>query len=315
MVTNDMTEYANSVFEQPWWLNIVAPNKWHESIVRNKKDEVIARLVYVVEGKKIVMPSFTQTIGPWIREDHREFKRGNKQYYEIKAIINELLEDLSGFKQISFTMDSNNDYVLPYYWNDFKIQPSFSYRIKDLSNLEQVKSKFSKTVVQNIRSANKKVTIRSTNNIDESINLIKKTFEKQNRKLPFSEILISEIINQSIERNNGRLYTAYGEDGTPYSTAFLLYDDKVSYYLLGGTDPEYSSTGVQTAILWEAIRFSAEVSNMFDFEGSNIEGIENFMRQFGSDIITNYTVKKNTILYDLFDILKPRIKRRIGYKI
>ena len=44
------TPYANSVFEQPWWLDIVAPGQWHEVFVKDKQDHVVARMPYVSDG-------------------------------------------------------------------------------------------------------------------------------------------------------------------------------------------------------------------------------------------------------------------------
>lgn len=47
------TPYANSVFEQPWWLDIVAPGNWKEIIINDEKTgEVLARFAYVTDGKK-----------------------------------------------------------------------------------------------------------------------------------------------------------------------------------------------------------------------------------------------------------------------
>ena len=42
------TPYANSVFEQPWWLDIVAPGRWGEAVVM-EGETVAARLPYVLQ--------------------------------------------------------------------------------------------------------------------------------------------------------------------------------------------------------------------------------------------------------------------------
>ena len=53
---------------------------------------------------------------------------------------------------------------------------------------------------------------------------------------------------------------------------------------------------------------------MFDFEGSNVEGIENFFRQFGGERIINYNVIRQSFLADCMEMARPRIKKLIGYK-
>src|SRR6056297_1016426 len=61
--------YVNSIFEQPWWLDAVAPGQW-ESIEIKKGDQVVARMPYVIKKKMglkmITMPPLTQTLGPWL---------------------------------------------------------------------------------------------------------------------------------------------------------------------------------------------------------------------------------------------------------
>ena len=77
----------------------------------------------------------------------------------------------------------------------------------------------------------------------------------------------------------------------------------------------FRSSGAQSLILWEGIQFAAAHSKVFDFEGSMVEGIENFFRQFGGVCTPYYVVSRKTILSQLLQILKPRIKRLLGYKI
>ena len=46
-------KYTNCIFEEPWWLDIVAPGEWHEATVE-ENGKVIARLPYVY-SKGIVL--------------------------------------------------------------------------------------------------------------------------------------------------------------------------------------------------------------------------------------------------------------------
>ena len=67
-------------------------------------------------------------------------------------------------------------------------------------------------------------------------------------------------------------------------------------------------------LLWEGIKFVSIVSEVFDFEGSNVEDIEKFFRSFGGDIVVNYRVTRINLVLTLFDYLKPKIKNKIyGY--
>ena len=109
------TPYANSVFEQPWWLDIVAPGKWGEAVVKDG-EEVVARLPYVFDRGRISSPRYTQTLGIWMNEKDRRPLRGNEQFSRQKEIIRQLLDQLPVKNRIDLILDSSQSYVLPLRW-------------------------------------------------------------------------------------------------------------------------------------------------------------------------------------------------------
>lgn len=307
------TQYVNSIFEQPFWLDIVAKGQWGE-VFTKAGNNVIARMPYVIHGDKIVMPPLTQTLGPWIAPECREFQRGNAQLRKQKEIIAELLSQLPAHKSFSMTFDSSNSYILPYRWHDFSFTPAFSYRIEDLTDTNRVYANFSKTVVKNIKTARHKVEIIESVDSGKMLHLLDLTFQSQDRKNPMNQKLVKKIIDTAIEHHFGKLLLSVDERQNIHSGAFLLYDKNVCYYLFGGTNPEFKSGGAQSLVLWTAIQFAATVSEKFDFEGSMVEGIETFFNQFGGRQVINYHVTKNSLAADIFSVLKPRIKKILGYK-
>lgn len=308
------TPYANSVFEQPWWLDIVAPGQWGEVTVK-EGDEVVARLPYVLKKGGLVMPPLTQTLGPWMKPEYRQVQPGNTQLSKQKELIAALLEQLPPHKGFHMTFDSANDYILPYRWLGYRYEPTFSYRLSDLSDPDALYANFNKTAKKNIKYARNKTVLTEAPTVEMVLQLLDKTFEAQGRKWPHDRELTRRLMEQSVENGHGKLIVAQDGDGNLHSGAFLLYDEKVCYYLLGGSDSAFRSSGAQSLVLWEAIQFAACVSKAFDFEGSNVEGIENFFRQFGGGRVINYAVIKQSLLADCMELAKPRVKRLIGYKI
>lgn len=308
------TPYANSLFEQPWWLDIVAPGMWREAIVK-EGNEVIARLPYCYTKEKIFMPPLTQTLGPWIKPEFRMQMRGNTQLSKQKEIVSRLLEQLPQFKSFNMHLDSVNDYVLPYRWKGFRYEPSFSYRIRDLQDIEKVHSNIHKQVQKNINKYEKESIVSYENDANVLIDLMNKTFSAQNRKNPIDNCLIKKIVDVCSSRNNGQMFIAKDRDFNIQVCAFLVYDERCAYALLSGSNPEYRGSGSKSLIYWREIEYAQKYTNQFDFEGSNIEGIENIIRQFGGDRIVYYHIIKQSYLHDCIDLIKPRIKKTIGYKI
>lgn len=313
MADDFVTPYANSVFEQPWWLDIVAPGKWGEVFVK-EGSEVVGRMPYVLEKGRIVMPPYTQTLGPWIKPEYRSFQAGNAQLSRQKEIISALIDQLPAHKSFKMTFDSANEYILPYRWLGFRYTPQFSYRLCDLSDLDSVYSLFHKTAKKNIRRASGRTHVVVETDPNNVIGQMKKTFSNQKRGLPGGEKNIERIINGAIEHGNGKILTAFDDDGNVHASDFLLFDERICYDVMGGSDPEFRNSGAASLVFWEAIKSASQTSKAFDFEGSNIEGIENIFRQFGGERVINYAVTKQGFVADCMELAKPRIKKLLGYK-
>lgn len=287
-MNNKTSVFVNSVFEQPWWLDVVAANTWKEIIVE-EEGEVVARWPIIEERKAIVMPELNQTLGFWISE---KIVKSDTCYNKRKKIINLLLDNLPTNKDIDIKLDSNVDYFLPFYWRHFEILPRISYRYDDLSNLNILYSKTSTIVKDNIKRAKNKVTIKSIDDIEILLMLLDQTFYRQNAKNPYRKDLIRKIYHKCKEHDACYLLYAIDKNGIARSGNLVVYDKNVCYNLLSGTDPTYRSSGAQTLLVWESIKLASKVSKSFDFEGSMVEGIENFLRQFGGTPVVYYQIKR-----------------------
>lgn len=310
------TEHANSVFEQPWWLDVVAEGYWRECTVE-ENGKIVARLPYVMQGKWIRNPKFTQTLGIWMDVSLREVNRGNSQFFRQKEVISKLLEQLPRNRGISVTLDSSQSYILPFRWHGFRIEPTFSYRIEYGENWDFTKKAFAKHLQRDVNKALKEgISIETElKEFERFLLLLDMSFERQGRRNPMNRELVTRILSTAIENGHGKLMLAKDENGNVHSGAFFLYDDKVCYYLFGGLNPEYKNSCSQDLVLYKGIEFGASVSKAFDFEGSMIEGIENFFRKFGGKQVINYHISRQPFVQDLLDLLKPKIKKLIGYKI
>lgn len=307
----DTTKYANNLFEQPWWLNIVAKNEWKEVVVE-EKGEIVGRFPFVCSKKVIELPVLTQTCGMWIKDPI--IKTGNENLSVKKKIIDALIEQLPQYSTLKIALDSSVDYYLPFLWKGFKVVPRISYRLENLSNMDEVYANFSKTVKKNIKSAQKKVHIEQKSDVELLLTIMDKTFAAQGRKYPISKEKVRDIVCTCDARGNGKMFTAIDAEGNIHACSYFVYDENVCYYLIAGSDSEYRASGAQTLILWEAIQYAAQVSSVFDFEGSMVEGIETFFRRFGGTPVIYYEIRKQSLIGELFEVLKPRVKKIIGYK-
>jgi hypothetical protein len=300
--------YANNVFEQPWWLDIVAPNSWTEAVSKNKNGEVQARIAYAHNQKAVFMPNFTQTSGIWMDQKLKD------DYGRQKTVLYELFEQINSYKNITLHLAPDNEYVLPFRWMGYHLAPRFTYRLYDLHDCDALYTGFNKTAKKNIKYARNKVSIRFETDVDALLSLLDKTFAAQSRKNPMQKEVIKGIVETCDRNGSGQYIDARDADGNIHSCAYFIYDKNVWYYLLGASDPEYRSSGAQSLVIWEGIQMASKYSKIFDFEGSMIEGIENFFRQFGGRCVPYFEIRKNSVINDIMISMKPRIKKLIGYK-
>ncbi|MCH3923896.1 MAG: GNAT family N-acetyltransferase [Bacteroidales bacterium] len=308
---NKESKYTNSVFEQPWWLDTVAPGKWKEILYKENED-IIARLSVVENKSTIYMPKLTQNIGVWIDEN---VIKNDKSYKKQRKIYSFYAKEIDKYKTFRIRLNTNNKYFLPFIWKDFVVSPNVTYRIENLSNIDDIYNKFSSNLKRRIKVAQKEVTIEASNDVDILISLIEKTYSIQNRKISeYEKKEIKDIFYASMEHQACKLLYAKDNQNNYHSGALFVYDENVMYYLLGGTDPKYRRSGAHPLILWEGIKLASNLSKVFDFEGSMIESIEDFFRQFGGEQCVYYTIEKRSIFQHVFMFYRRKIKRIIGYK-
>lgn len=310
----DSIEEVNCIFEQPWWLDAVAPGRW-KSIEICQDGNIIGRLPYV-ESKRagfnvIGMPPCTQTLGPWIK---CKVSNKVKLYAQLKNVIFQILDKIPNNANVDLYLDSSLKYVLPFRWKGYRYEPQFSYRFSDLSNPDDIFKGIKDSRKSVIRKAEKELIVKDNASIDILMEMQNKTFKRQGRKNPIPFEVLRRIDDACLEHNARFLLTAEDKEGNIHSASYFVYDKNVCYYIMSGADPDYRNSGAGSLLIWEGIKRASRLSSAFDFEGSNIEDIETNFRSFGSDFIVHYRVFRLNLFLTLVDYIKPKIKNLIGYK-
>jgi hypothetical protein len=288
----DEIEEVNSIFQQPWWLEVVAPGQWGEVVVK-RGEEVAARMPYVIKKKygltALTMPPLTQTLGPWLRPSKAKYAR---RISEQKQLMNELIEQLP---EVDYFCQNFSPFItnwLPFYWAGFEQTTRYTYRIEDLSDLEKVWQGFLDNIRTDIRKAEKKIVVRSDLGLDQFLRVNALTFNRQGMQVPYTPELIRNIDNACEIHNARRMFFAEDAKGQIHAVLYLIWDSNTAFYLMGGGDPDLRNSGATSLLMWEAIKFASTVSKVFDFEGSMIESVERFFRSFGGIQTPYYQITK-----------------------
>ena len=151
---SDSIPWVNSVFEQPWWLDAVAPGAWGEAVVR-RGDEVVARLPYVAPPQARARRRSSS------RRSRRPSARGcaacegkyARRLEAEKKLLGAADRDAAAVRPLPPVLRAALTNWLPFYWAGFQATVRYTYRIEDLSDLDRVRSEFQDHVRRAIRKA------------------------------------------------------------------------------------------------------------------------------------------------------------------
>jgi hypothetical protein len=273
---------TNTLFEQPWWLDAVAPNAW-DAVQVSRGDEVVARLAYVAKNKRgltaLSMPPLTLTLGPWLAPSTAKYANQLTQQKELMTSLIEQLPPCDYFSQYFHPSVTN---WLPFYWQGFEQTTRYTYVIEALDDLERVWSQFQNSVRGHIRKAQKQLVVRTdVEDIERFLDINALTFKRQGLELPYSRDVVRRLDAACAEHQARKMFFAEDARGRIHAVLYFVWDNTSAYALMGGADPELRNSGADSLLTWEAIRFAATMAKTFNLAGSMIESVEHFNRAFG----------------------------------
>jgi hypothetical protein len=180
----------------------------------------------------------------------------------------------------------------PFIWNGFNVRVGYTY-ILNISNIDECWNGMDAKRRNDITKAQKDgLVVLPADSFNDVIELVKKTFRRQEISPSWKETAY-RYYDELNKRNLCKGFICADKQGNKIATAFIVWDEKRAYCLLGGYDTENKHHGASAMCVWEAIKFvSIELGlREFDFEGSTIPQIEPFVRKFGGRLTSNYKIQ------------------------
>lgn len=295
--------HSFSLFQEAWWLDIVAPGQWDE-VVLEEKNKIIARWPYIKKKKYIFnvvsLPQLTQHLGPWISESNGSYC--NQLSYQHK-ILNSLIEMLPSYDIFLQSFHPAITNGLPFYWAGFFQSTRYTYLINGIKDHESIWRNLRENIRCDIRKAQKRVQVRTDLGMDVLYDLCKKTYARQNKKIPFSFEFLKRLDDMCSSRNSGKAFFAQDDDGNVHAGIYVVYDQRSAHYLIGGADPQMRTSGAHSLLLWESILYMSQFVDLFDFEGSMVKSIERFFRAFGGVQVPYFRISNTSKSLRMFKSL------------
>ncbi len=277
------TSPQGSPFATSWWLDAVAPKRY-DILTVYRGQEIVAAWPIVMDhvpllGTAIRAPALTQRIG--IMFEQPRSTQVHKRLADEKDWCGMLASQLPKCWYIRVPFDRAFQFWSPLYWLGYSQTTAYTYVIDGLSDLNGIWTGMRENIRREIRKAERMgVHVETTDDVDELWRVNALTFSRQNLVPQYSIDYLKRIDCACRDRHARRILIA--RSGTDvHAAAYVVWDKRAAYYLIGGGDPALRTSGASSLLLWKAIQFASTVSASFDFEGSMLEPVDRFFRAFG----------------------------------
>lgn len=301
MRANDNPRCTWTLFEEPYWLDAVAPGQW-DAVVVKQNEQVIGRLPYAAKRRyglnAVSKPWFTPWLGPWICLAGAKLANELSHQHEI---LENLLKGLPASNRTLISCAPEFRNLMAFHWNGFDLRLGYTYRLTNLEDQQSLWSNLRENVRRNCRKAEKVIIVNRERGISTVIAAMDKTFKRQGMDASASFPALERIDETMNRRNQRAIYSAEDAQGRVHAVVYVVYDDRHTFYLAGGGDPALRDSGAQVLAMWHAVKDTHGRSRVFDFEGSMIRSIETYLRGFGPQLVPRFTAYKSSFAVRLFE--------------
>lgn len=282
------------VFAQPWFLNAVC-EEW-DAVCVKKKNGIMGTLAYPIISKGgqkgIANVPMLPYLFLWIDLPH-DMKFPSRRGKEID-VVETILDALPSVGRFNVKFYQNTENWLPFYWRGFSQTTHFTNVLESSTHsIENLRADYKESVRRTLKKANDQITVSKEGKVETLVELGRKSFARQGKDYPNSDDSVKRLFDAVIQQGRGKLYIAEDENHQVHSTALIVEDNSMMYYLIGGSDPDFHGSGAMNLLLDTAIMEAAEKGLDFNFEGSMVKGIDRFFASFGATQVPVSKIEKD----------------------
>ena len=290
-------EDSMPLFSRDWWLDAACgKNRWDALLVEKNGGVASAMPLYSPLKGIVLMPVYTQTMGPWLAPEAPDAKYTHT-LSKRQTILKVLVDALKDYPRFIQNFNYKITDWLPFYWDGYQQTTRYTYILNNIQDSAALWEGMSANIRRNITKARDRlgITVRKGIPTRDFIKIQTMTFQRQHLSAPKRPDRLSKLIAACRKHRQGDIWGAYDEEGRLHAVAFIAWQKSSAYYIAGGADPALRSSGAQSLLMWECIRFVSIYTSTFDFEGSMLPGVERFFREFGAIQTPYFTVTKGKI--------------------
>lgn len=299
----DDIQHVLPIYFRVWWLDMVYGKGMWQYITETDADGFIAGILpYSIKQKLffrlITMSPETSYGGPYLIKN-KERKTNSQISYE-NNVLESILKKIPNVDFVYFQCNSNLISYLPFLWQKYVINISYTYRIDLCSDIEVIQNQMKGSTRTDIkRCQNEDLITQQSKDVPSFIEFLKSSFTEKSKGIPYKLEQLAKIITETINQECGFILYCKNREYEIVAGIFVMFDKDTAYYYAGTNYVSKFGSAALSFCIWESIKLvKSKGIKYFDFEGSDIRGIEHYFRNFGGDLLPIYRVhkSKNTMI-------------------
>ena len=283
---------AWSLFQESWWLDAVAPGAWREVRVE-QGGNLMARWPFVVKERwgatMLGEPPLTQYLGPWFRPNTG---KASTQFSERRDLWGELLDRLPAHDFLGTQCHPELEDWLPARWKGFEQTTFYTLRVPPQPETETWNA-LDANIRNAIRKAQKSLQVVRDMDLERMLDIQDLTYRRQGLATPQPRDLFRRVAEASRAQGRELSFTAVDEEGRIHAVLYAVVGVNEVHGIWSAGDPELRKFSGASVLYWEAIRAAHALGKTYNFGGSIIEPIHQFMRQFGTELVPFFQIQRS----------------------
>jgi hypothetical protein len=287
------------------WMDLICGDDW-DVLLEAKGHNIHGFFIFPLNKKlgfkRILQPHLTPYSGVWIN-----YPEGQKDLTRIayeKKVVSALIDQMPQFDELNLTFYPTFTNWLPFYWKGFKQTTRYTYKIFKGQSTGALREQVKDSVRRELAKAERSLQLFVSDDVKPLFDFKVRSFREQKRAFYLTYPFVKRCFDWCVRQGKGQILYARDEQGNVHAGIVLVWDNNCIYYLFGASAPEYKNSGALTFLLWKGIEMAQVQHKDFDFEGSMLEPVEQFFRNFGATQLPYFQILKcNAPLLKLKSIL------------
>jgi hypothetical protein len=284
-----------TVFHYSWWLQTTSTDLTILAI-RNDQGAIVAGMPIPSErrpGLKLYRsPHLTPYLGPVF--DVSGIDSTCDRLHFMRAYGEVLARNIKSFDSVRYVAGACAPDLQGFLWAGFRVSLAYTFRFPSTHTPDQITAGMTRTHLQKLTKAMRlNLSVVRDEGVEDLILLNLKTFEKQGLKPVYSEDFIRRLWDSAYTQKRAHLYVARTRDNDPVAALLTVYDNRTTYQIVSGVNPDFRDIPGAYLILWNALQDTLLAGRDFDFEGSSLRGVECFYRRWGASAFPIWRIEKS----------------------